>query len=182
MTTFYFRKHRSFHICVVESFWLHWWYNHTTTTTSDSQSWHDINHFFNRKSRISYLGSTRTTYNELLVILIDWKSSHSGCGLHHLARSLDGFRTNVHFAISSPHHADPLSACYDKERWILNLRLLSKVQGFSRYPCRCWITSQRFWNCFCRVTSFSPLLSRNRKWAQPAQYNRFVREWVKELG
>ena len=24
--------------------------------------------------------------------------------------------------------------------------------------------------------------SRNRKWAQQAQYNRFVREWVKELG
>ena len=34
----------------------------------------------------------------------------------------------------------------------------------------------------CRVTSFSPHLSRNRKWAQQAQYNRFVREWVKELG
>ena len=39
-----------------------------------------------------------------------------------------------------------------------------------------------FYNSYCRVTSFSPLLSRNRKWAQPAQYNRFVREWVKELG
>ena len=35
---------------------------------------------------------------------------------------------------------------------------------------------------YCRVTSFSPHLSRNRKWAQQAQYNRFVREWVKELG
>ena len=34
----------------------------------------------------------------------------------------------------------------------------------------------------CSVTVFSPYLSRNRKWAQQAQYNRFVREWVKELG
>ena len=34
----------------------------------------------------------------------------------------------------------------------------------------------------CRDTSFSPHLSRDRKWAQQAQYNRFVREWVKELG
>ena len=24
--------------------------------------------------------------------------------------------------------------------------------------------------------------SRNRKWAHQAQYNRFVREWVKEIG
>ena len=35
---------------------------------------------------------------------------------------------------------------------------------------------------FCRVTNCSPHLNRNRKWAQQAQYNRFVREWVKELG
>ena len=34
----------------------------------------------------------------------------------------------------------------------------------------------------CRVTNCSPHLNRNRKWAQQAQYNRFVREWVKELG
>ena len=39
-----------------------------------------------------------------------------------------------------------------------------------------------FFYTLCRVTSFSPHLSRNRKWAQQAQYNRFVREWVKELG
>ena len=34
----------------------------------------------------------------------------------------------------------------------------------------------------CRVTNCSPHLNRNRKWAQHAQYNKFVREWVKELG
>ena len=37
-------------------------------------------------------------------------------------------------------------------------------------------------NTNCRVTNCSPHLSRNRKWVQQAQYNRFVREWVKELG
>ena len=37
-------------------------------------------------------------------------------------------------------------------------------------------------NTNCRVTNCSPHLNRNRKWAQQAQYNRFVREWVKELG
>ena len=36
--------------------------------------------------------------------------------------------------------------------------------------------------CMCRVTNCSPHLNRNRKWAQQAQYNKFVREWVKELG
>ena len=35
---------------------------------------------------------------------------------------------------------------------------------------------------YCRVTNCSPHLNRNRKWAQQAQYNKFVREWVKELG
>ena len=34
----------------------------------------------------------------------------------------------------------------------------------------------------CRVTNCSPHLDGNRKWAQQAQYNKFVREWVKELG
>ena len=34
----------------------------------------------------------------------------------------------------------------------------------------------------CRVTDCSPHLNRNGKWAQLAQYNKFVREWVKELG
>ena len=34
----------------------------------------------------------------------------------------------------------------------------------------------------CRVTNCSPHLNRNRKWAQQAQYNKFVREWVEELG
>ena len=34
----------------------------------------------------------------------------------------------------------------------------------------------------CRVTNCSPHLNRNRKWAQQAHYNKFVREWVKELG
>ena len=34
----------------------------------------------------------------------------------------------------------------------------------------------------CRVTNCSPRLDGNRKWAQQAQYNKFVREWVKELG
>ena len=34
----------------------------------------------------------------------------------------------------------------------------------------------------CRVTNCSPHLDGNRRWAQQAQYNKFVREWVKELG
>ena len=34
----------------------------------------------------------------------------------------------------------------------------------------------------CRVTNCSPHLDRNRRWAQQAQNNKFVREWVKELG
>ena len=34
----------------------------------------------------------------------------------------------------------------------------------------------------CRVTDRSPHLDGNREWAQRAQYNRFVREWVEELG
>ena len=37
-------------------------------------------------------------------------------------------------------------------------------------------------NEYCRVTNCSPHLDGNRKWAQQAQYNKFVREWVKELG
>ena len=37
-------------------------------------------------------------------------------------------------------------------------------------------------NKICRVTNCSPHLDGNRKWAQLAQYNKFVREWVKELG
>ena len=39
-----------------------------------------------------------------------------------------------------------------------------------------------FDQCFCRVTNCSPHLDGNKKWAQQAQYNKFVREWVKELG
>ena len=39
-----------------------------------------------------------------------------------------------------------------------------------------------FLDIYCRVTNCSPHLNRNRKWAQQAQYNKFVREWVKELG
>ena len=35
---------------------------------------------------------------------------------------------------------------------------------------------------YCRVTNCSPHLDGNRKWAQQARYNKFVREWVKELG
>ena len=35
---------------------------------------------------------------------------------------------------------------------------------------------------YYRVTNCSPHLDGNRKWAQQAQYNKFVREWVKELG
>ena len=35
---------------------------------------------------------------------------------------------------------------------------------------------------FCRVTNCSPHLDGNRKWAQQARYNKFVREWVEELG
>ena len=34
----------------------------------------------------------------------------------------------------------------------------------------------------CRVTNCSTHLNRSRKWAQQAQYNKFVREWVKKLG
>ena len=34
----------------------------------------------------------------------------------------------------------------------------------------------------CRVTNCSPHLDGNRKWAQQARYNKFVREWVEELG
>ena len=34
----------------------------------------------------------------------------------------------------------------------------------------------------CRVTNCSPHLDGNRRWAQQAKYNKFVREWVKELG
>ena len=40
----------------------------------------------------------------------------------------------------------------------------------------------KFTNSCCKDTSFSPHLNRDRKWAQQAQYNRFVREWVKEIG
>ena len=36
--------------------------------------------------------------------------------------------------------------------------------------------------CYCRVTDCSPHLDGNREWAQRAQYNKFVREWVEELG
>ena len=55
-----------------------------------------------------------------------------------------------------------------------------KMQNYSLKFCiqESYLTSQYS----CRVTSFSPHLCRNRKWAQQAQYNRFVREWVKELG
>ena len=34
----------------------------------------------------------------------------------------------------------------------------------------------------CRVTDRSPHLDGSREWAQRAQYNKFVREWVEELG
>ena len=34
----------------------------------------------------------------------------------------------------------------------------------------------------CRVTDCSPHLDGNREWAQRAQYNKFVREWVEDLG
>ena len=37
-------------------------------------------------------------------------------------------------------------------------------------------------NSICRVSDGSPHLDGNRKWAQQAQYNKFVREWVEELG
>ena len=35
---------------------------------------------------------------------------------------------------------------------------------------------------YCRVTDRSPHLDGNREWAQRAQYNKFVREWVEEFG
>ena len=35
---------------------------------------------------------------------------------------------------------------------------------------------------YCRVTNCSPHLDGNRRWAQQAQNNKFVREWVKKLG
>ena len=35
---------------------------------------------------------------------------------------------------------------------------------------------------YCRVSDCSPHLDGNREWAQRAQYNKFVREWVEELG
>ena len=34
----------------------------------------------------------------------------------------------------------------------------------------------------CRDTDYSPHLAGNRGWAQQAQYNKFVREWVEEFG
>ena len=34
----------------------------------------------------------------------------------------------------------------------------------------------------CRVTNCSPHPDGNRRWAQQAQYNKFVREWAKALG
>ena len=37
-------------------------------------------------------------------------------------------------------------------------------------------------NHYCRVTDCSPHLDGNRGWAQQAQYNKFVREWVEGLG
>ena len=37
----------------------------------------------------------------------------------------------------------------------------------------------RAFYCICRVINCSPHLDGNRRWAQQAQYNKFVREWVK---
>ena len=37
-------------------------------------------------------------------------------------------------------------------------------------------------NRYCRDTDYSPHLAGNRGWAQQAQYNKFVREWVEEFG
>ena len=34
----------------------------------------------------------------------------------------------------------------------------------------------------CKDTDYSPHLDGNRGWAQQAQYNKFVREWVEEFG
>ena len=34
----------------------------------------------------------------------------------------------------------------------------------------------------CKDTDCSPHLDGNRGWAQQAQYNKFVREWVEEFG
>ena len=34
----------------------------------------------------------------------------------------------------------------------------------------------------CKDTDCSPHLDGNRGWAQQAQYNEFVREWVEEFG
>ena len=38
------------------------------------------------------------------------------------------------------------------------------------------------YNNVCRDTDCSPHLDGNRGWAQQAQYNKFVREWVEEFG
>ena len=40
----------------------------------------------------------------------------------------------------------------------------------------------RMENDYCRVTDCSPHLDGNREWAQQSQYNKFIREWVEELG
>ena len=34
----------------------------------------------------------------------------------------------------------------------------------------------------CKDTDWGPHLDGNRGWAQQAQYNKFVREWVEEFG
>ena len=35
---------------------------------------------------------------------------------------------------------------------------------------------------YCKDTDYSPHLDGNKGWAQQAQYNKFMREWVKKLG
>ena len=49
----------------------------------------------------------------------------------------------------------------------------------SKTYCILNITLKKKKNPTCRVTNRSPNPGRNRGWAQ---YNKFVREWAKELG
>ena len=45
------------------------------------------------------------------------------------------------------------------------------------------LRQQYFYNkYYCKDTDWGPHLDGNRGWAQQAQYNKFVREWVEEFG
>ena len=79
---------------------------------------------------------------------------------------------------SPPNNSESLSRLGS---WNPNSQVKMLVRGFITQK----IQSYRIYiyiYIFCRVTNCSPYLDGNRKWAQQARYNKFVREWVKELG